>query len=201
MILVDDHPMFRYGVAHFLNGTGTLTVAGQADDGISGANLAASVAWDVAVIDLSLPRRGGIELLRQLVRDFPGARVVVLSHFPDDPFAARVRAEGAAAFVSKARPPEDLVRAIEDAAAGRTRPARGEPERPRTDRLPHEQLTSREYQVLTCLLHGRSTTQVAAELNIAASTVSNHVAKIKEKLGASNLSEIITYGHRAGLIE
>ncbi|MEZ4301264.1 MAG: response regulator transcription factor, partial [Polyangiaceae bacterium] len=173
VLLIDDHPMFRLGVAHYLDGTGTITVVGQADDGITGATLAASVSWDVAVIDLSLPRRGGIELLRRLVQDYPTRSAVVLSHFPEDPFAARVRREGASAFVSKTRPPDDLVKAIE--AAVRTRLPGSlppPPQAPSADKLPHEQLSPREYQVFTSLLLGRSTVQIAAELNIAASTVS-----------------------------
>ncbi|MCB9539963.1 MAG: response regulator transcription factor [Myxococcales bacterium] len=194
VILIDDHPIFRIGVAHFLAGTGTIEVVGQADDGIAGLGLAERVAWDVAVVDLALPRLGGTEVVRRLRAAFPARRIVALSHFPGGAFDAQLRDAGADAFVSKVSPPEALVEAIEASAPGAA-PAPLDAAAP-----PHARLTARELQVFQSLLLGRSTVEIAAELAIAASTVSNHVAQIKAKLGVSTVAGIVTYAHRAGLI-
>lgn len=197
VLLIDDHPMFRLGVAAFLGGSGEVTVVGEADDGISGLRLADATDWQVALVDISMPRLGGVQVVRRLTADYPDRALVVVSHFPEDPFEARVLAEGAAAFVSKGAPPDALLAAVRAAAAGERRP-RQAVERPTQA---HEQLTAREYQVFLCIITGRSTVDTAAELNISASTVSNHIARIKEKLNVENRGAIITYAHRVGLME
>lgn len=194
VILVDDHPIFRIGVAHYLAGTGTIAVVGQADDGIAGLRLAESVEWDVAVVDISLPRLGGTEVVRRLRATWPGRRIVALSHFPGAAFEAQLREAGADAFVSKVSPPETLVAAIEARDDG------GSPSESAETAPRHTRLTARELQVFTSLIQGRSTIEIAAELDIAASTVSNHVAQIKHKLGVSTIAGIVTYAHRAGLL-
>lgn len=196
VILIDDHPMFRIGVAHYLSGTGHIEIVGQADDGLSGLHIAENVAWDVAVVDISLPKLGGTEVVRRLRAAFPGCHVVVLSHFPSAAFEAHLREVGAHAFVSKVSPPEALVSAIEAAAAGK--PWLGqETVRPGT---PTERFTGREHQVFLGLIQGRSTIEIAAELDIAASTVSNHIAQIKQKLGVTTVAGVIASAHRMGML-
>jgi DNA-binding NarL/FixJ family response regulator len=202
ILLVDDHPIFRLGVARFLSGVPGMRVVGEADDGIRALNLASSVAWDILVLDISLPTLGGLEVLRRLRETGATGKVVVMSHYPVEPYAARAIAEGASAYVPKGSDPAGLVAAIDAAMRGllwvdgkiERAPERGA-------RLPHEDLTPREYQVLLSLVHGRSNTETAAELDISASTVSNHVARIKEKLNVATRAGIITYAHRAGLTE
>lgn len=200
IILVDDHPIFRLGVARFLSGVPGLFVVGEADDGIRALNLARTVAWDVMVLDLSLPNLGGLEVLRRLREAQTPGRIVVLSHYPVDPHAARAIQEGASAYVSKGSDPQGLVTALHavergqiwvDGVIERAPEAAG--------RAPHELLTPREHQVLLCLGAGRSNSETAAELDISASTASNYVASIKEKLGVSSRAAILAYAHRAGI--
>lgn len=204
VLIVDDHPIFRRGLASLLAGADGITVVAEADDGIGALRIAQEVPWDVALLDVSMPTLNGIEVLRRLSKSFPTRRIVMLSQFPIDQFAARVRREGAAGYISKSDPPELLLEAVRRVAAGlpisAETDARPGDRAPADARMPHERLTPREHQVFTLVARGRSVTEVAAELNVAVSTVSNHVMNIKEKLGTSTLGAIVAYAHRVGLI-
>lgn len=204
LLIIDDHPIFRRGVVGLLEGADGLCVVAEADDGLRALRVANEVVWDVALLDVSLPRLGGIEVLRRLARSFPERKILMLSQFPEDQFAVRVMREGAAGYIAKTGPPELLLDAIRRVAAGReVRPSvesaivRGSGA---TALMPHETLTPREHQVFTLIASGRSVTEVAAELNVAASTVSNHLLHIKEKLQATTLGAIVAYAHRVGLV-
>src|SRR5207237_2852514 len=137
----------------------------------------------------SLPKVGGIEVLRRLRVEHPRLKVVMLSMYPDDQYAERMTAQGAAAYLSKDRRPEEVLSAVRAVHAGRpwsgaaifvppVGPLGGGPD----GRPPHSRLTAREYQVFTLLFQGSTVSEIAAELDLRASTVSNHVARIKEKL-------------------
>lgn len=143
---------------------------------------------------MSLPRLGGAEVVRRLRAKYPGQRIVVLSHFPGAAFEAQLREAGADAFVSKVSPPEHLVAAIESTVHGGWAGPSG------AGTAAHARFTARELQVFTSLVQGRSTVEIAAELDLAASTVSNHLAQIKSKLGVTTIAGIVTYAHRAGLL-
>ncbi len=205
VLIVDDHPIFRRGLATLIAGASGMEVVGEVDDGLRALRVAMDVAWDVAVLDVSLPRLNGIELLRRLVASWPDRKILMLSQFSESEFAPRVVREGAAGFISKSGPPELVVHAIREVAAGRPMPASPEgtvfDKPPSSGPLAHEALTPREYQVFTLIAGGRSVTEAAAELNVASSTVSNHLFHIKEKLGVTTVGAIVAYAHRVGLIE
>lgn len=200
VLLVDDHPMFRLGVARFLSGIPGFFVVGEAEDGIRALHLARTLAWDVMVLDLSLPTLGGLEVLRRMREAGMAGRCVVLSHYPVDPHAARAIQEGARAYVSKGSDPQDLVTAILAVQRGQIW-VDGVVERSPdvVAKAPHELLTPREHQVLLAIVAGRSNAETAAELDISASTASNYVASIKEKLGVTSRAAILAYAHRAGI--
>lgn len=205
ILIVDDHPIFRRGLASLIAGEEDLAVAAEVDDGLRALRIAGEVAWDVALLDVSMPRINGMEVLRRLKKAFPERKVLMLSQFPEDQFVTRVMREGAAGYVSKSGPPEQLLDAIRRAAAGRelaaVAPAPRGAKQAVTDRAPHETLTAREHEIFTLIASGRSVTDVAAELDLAVSTVSNHLAHVKEKLGAPTLGAIVAYAHRLGIVE
>jgi DNA-binding NarL/FixJ family response regulator len=126
--------------------------------------------------------------------------------YPEEQYAARVLHEGASAYVSKQQPPEELLLALRTVMRGGTYVSTAGDSVPR-DSDPHhglaahEKLSAREYQIFTLILQNQTPSEIAAELNLSLSTVSNHLAHVKDKLGVRNLGEIISYGHRAGLIE
>ncbi len=202
IFLADDHPIVRQGVRRTIEEQPDMTVVGEASDGWQVLNAADRASWDVLVLDLSLPTISGIEVLRRLHAELPLLRVLVLSMYAEEQYAGRLLAEGAAGYVSKDEPPSAVLAAIRTVAAGR---AWFSPEvlnalqHGRTEQA-HERLSAREYQVFTLLVAGRSVSEIASELNVSGSTISNHVTKIREKLGARTVGEIIRYAHKAGFL-
>lgn len=206
VFLADDHPIVRHGLQQLLDNQFDLTVVGQAENGLDVLSQPHKENWDVLVLDLSLPGVSGVEVLRKLRRDHPKLKVVILSMYPEEQYAAQMLAEGASAYVSKSLPPEEFLsilrhvlrfgRYVSEAVpleskaktAGETKPL-------------HSSLTAREYQVFTLIYQGKTVTEVAAELAVSASTVSNHLARIKEKLVVHSVGEVVAYAHRAGLID
>lgn len=203
VFLADDHGIVRSGVRKLLEAESDLRVVGEAADGRAVLAAPDIDAWDVLVLDLSLPKVNGIEVMRRLRESHPALRVVVLSMYPEDQYAERMRHDGAVAYVSKNDPPAALLAAIRTAARGlpwQRTPAAAAAARSGPAQPPHAALTAREYQVFTLLFQGEKVTDIAAELNLSVSTVSNHVAHVKEKLGARSVGEVVAYAHRAGLV-
>ena len=206
IFIADDHTIVRHGLRQLIDAQPDMRCIGEASDGRQVLLAEGKDQWDVLILDLSLPRVNGLEVLRRLRSELPTLRVVALSMYPEEQYAVRVLAEGASAYLSKEYPAEQLLTALRQVAAGRTfmsgklseQLQRGEHKKAGQ---PHESLSAREYQIFTLLLSGRTVTEVAAELNLSASTVSTHLAHVKEKLGVRNVAEIIDYGHRAGLVK
>jgi DNA-binding NarL/FixJ family response regulator len=206
VFLADDHSVVRHGVRQLLASDEGIVIVGEASDGaeVLRADLG---ECDVLVLDLSLPRYSGIEVLRRVRERYPALRVVVLSMYPADQYRPRLLAEGAAAYVAKDSPAEELAATLREVARGRTAPppppAAGAAAAGATEKgsFPHDALTAREYQVFTLLAEGKRVSDVATELDVSASTVSNHVAHIKEKLGAASIGAIVAYAHRIGLVD
>lgn len=202
IFLADDHPIVRQGVRRTIEEQPDMTVVGEASDGWQVLNADGRASWDVLVLDLSLPTISGIEVLRRLHAELPRLRVLVLSMYAEEQYASRLLAAGAAGYVSKDEPPSAVLAAIRAVAAGRAwfSPEVLEALQHRRPEQAHERLSAREYQVFTLLVARRSVSEIASELNVAGSTVSNHVTKIREKLGARTVGEIIRYAHQAGFL-
>lgn len=208
VLLADDHAIVLDGLRRLLAESGDIAVVGAAADGREALKLAldGGPAWDVLLLDLSLPKVGGMEVLRRVRAARPDARVIVLSMYPEDQYAVQLRRAGAAAYVSKTMPPESLLDAIRTVAL---RGAWSTPavERrlgdapPGADAPPHRSLSSREIQVFNLIIEGQSVTDIAAQLDLHASTVSNHLRAIKTKLDAHSVADIVRYAHHAGLID
>lgn len=198
--LADDHAIFRRGLRELLEESGRVRVVSEFATGRAVLNAAASALGEVLVLDLSLPIVPGTEVLAQMRERHPALRVVVLSMYPEEHFAARMVRAGARTYLSKTRPPEAVVAAVIAVGEGRDEldPSlvRGGAEPPS---LPHERLSAREHQVFILLAQGRAVGDIAVELDLSASTVSNHLAKIREKLGARSNAEVIRYAYAAGL--
>lgn len=156
------------------------------------------------VLDLSLPRMSGTEVLHRLRARRPGLPIVILSMYPEDQYALHLLREGASAYLSKDRPTEDLLAALRKVSRGGTYLTDTMAEqalRPvaTAGGMPHERLSPREREVFLLILQGRSVSEIAAEIDLNISTVSNHLRRIKEKLSARTIAEVVSYAHRAGL--
>jgi DNA-binding NarL/FixJ family response regulator len=205
IFIADDHPITRQGLRRLIEQQPDMTVVGEANDGRQVLLAEDRQSWDLLILDLSLPRVNGIEVLRRLRVELPKLRVVILSLYPEDQYGPRMVGEGAAAYLSKDLPPEELLKALRMVAADRPYLSPGAAEQVREGHTlestpPHHRLSAREHQIFTLLFQGRMVSEIAAELNLSASTVSNHVAHIKEKLGVRSIGEIVSYAHREGLV-
>lgn len=205
VFLADDHAIVRHGLRKLIEQEGDMQVVGEAADGRAVLLAPGKESWDLLVLDLSLPKVGGVEVLRRLRAELPRLRVIVLSMYPEEQYGLRLVKEGAAAYLSKEMDSAALIRAMRLVAAGGTYLSEGLAQQMRTSgpssaAAPHTSLTAREHQVFTLVFQGRTVSDIAAELDLSVSTVSNHVARIKEKLGARSIADIVSYAHRAGLV-
>lgn len=206
VFIADDHAIVRNGLRQLIESSGDMQLAGEASDG---RELLASTevgSADVLILDLSLPRVSGLEALKRLRELRPKLAIVVLSMYAEEQYAVPVMRAGAAAYLSKDRPGEELVAAIRKAAGGgiyltETIVAHVLRDPEKRDKLPHETLTAREYQIFTLIIHGSTSTEIAAELDLTAGTVSGHLKRVKAKLNARSVTEIVNYAHRMGFID
>ncbi|MDB4970372.1 MAG: DNA-binding response regulator, LuxR family protein [Myxococcales bacterium] len=206
VFIADDHAIVRHGLRELISSTTDMKVVGEATDGRQLLNAAPTLECDVVILDLSLPKVNGPEVLRRIKQERPSLNILVLTMYPEDQYAVALLRSGASAYLCKDRPSTELLEAIRRVAAGGTYFTETIAQRFLTgpndkDAPPHAALTAREHQVFTLVIQGRTGAEIAAELDLTAGTVSNHVAKIKEKLGAHSLAEIVRYAYRAGLID
>lgn len=203
VFLVDDHGVVRAGLRHVLCLEPDIQVVGEAADGWKALDLLGrpELAVDVLVLDLSMPRLSGTEVLRRVLEIRPGLAVLIVSMYGEAQFASGLLAQGAAGYLSKDRADAEIVDAVRALARGRLYAARTLAAERGANRPAHESLSPREVQVFMLLIEGRTPTDIAAELDLGASTVSTHIAKIRTKLGVQNIAEIVTYAHRNGLID
>lgn len=204
IFIADDHEIVRRGIRDVLEQIGGFQVVGEAGDGWQVLRAPELDHTDVLLLDLSLPRLSGTEILRRVRQRRPELPVVVLSMYPEDQYGPPMLAAGARAYLSKDRSAPEIIAAIRAAADGRSYV---------TDTLagalqatsngsdaPHLSLTSREHQVFMLVIQGRTVSDIAAEIDVLPSTVSNHLARIREKLGVRTIADIVHYAHRAGLV-
>lgn len=202
VLITDDHAVVRAGVRHMLSLDPDITIVGECNDGPQLLALLgqATFSADVLLLDLSLPKMHGLEVLRHVRQLRPGLAVLVLSMHAEEHFARRVMAAGAAGYLTKDRSDSDLLEAVRTVAQGRIFLSRSANlAQPGETRPLHETFTSRELQVFMLLIEGRSVSDIAAELGLGLSTVSTHVGKIRTKLGVQTIGEVVSYAHRAGL--
>lgn len=207
VLIADDHAIVRQGLKQILSETEDLIITGEADDGSEALQLARIQPWDVFLLDVSMPNRNGIDTLKQLKKEFPRLPVLILSMHPEEQYALRALKAGASGYLTKQSAPEQLVNAIRQVASGKkyVSPAVAqqliEALSDDTDKLPHERITDREYQVLVMIAAGKSQTQIADKLNLGVATVSTYRARLLEKMGLKSTAELIRYGLEHDLAE
>jgi DNA-binding NarL/FixJ family response regulator len=199
--IAEDHAIVRRGLRQILESSGAFEVVGEATTGREVLNATNKETWDVLLLDLSMPFVSGGEVLKRVLAERPTLAVVILSMYPADQYAERLLTDGARAYLSKDCSPEDVIAAVERAVRGDAYivPSQDPRHRTRSSERPHLTLTSREHQVFTLIVQGESVTEIAAELNLHVSTVSNHLTTIKNKLGVRSVADIVHYAHRIKL--
>lgn len=203
LILADDHAIVRMGFRLLLEGVGARVLA-EADSGETAQKLMTELDPDVLVMDLSMPGCGGLAALERILARKPGQKVLIASAHADAITAERALKAGAAGYLCKRSPPDELLKAVSLVAAGQRYidPEIAAALR-RADRPEHpaEALTDKEFNVFLQLAQGRSVAEVAQTFHLSPNTVGTHLYHIKQKLGVQNMAELAMAAVRSGLIE
>ena len=207
VVIADDHTIVREGLRQLLSAAGDIEVVAEAVDGFEALACVRNTDFDVLVLDMSMPGKSGMELIRQLKAEKPKLRIVVLTMHQENQYAVRAVKAGASGYLTKDGASAQLVQAIRKVAAGgafisaevaeqlahQAHGAGGAP--------PHETLSDREFQVLRLLAAGVSLTEIGERLHLSVKTISTHKSRILEKLALANQTELIRYAIAHGLAE
>ena len=208
VIIADDHAVVRRGLRQILGDAGDIEVAGEAGDFGELSTLLRNAECDVLLLDISMPGRNGIEILKVVRERHPKVAVLILSMFPEDQYAVRALKAGAAGYVTKEAAPETLVDAIRLAARGKKyitpevaetlATYMGDAQRPE---VPHEALSDREYETLRLIASGKKLSEIAEILSLSPKTVSVYRARLLYKMKLRNNAELTLYAVKHGLID
>lgn len=206
ILIADDHAIVRSGLKQIVASAPDLEVAGEATTSQEVINLAQKQTWDVIVLDINMPGRGGIETLKELKRDYPKLPILVLSMYPEDQYAVRAIKAGAAGYLTKESAPEELLTAIRKVLRGGKYISASVAEHlafaldTDTSRPLHELLSDREYQIFCLIASGKTVSEIAEELAISVKTVSTHRTRTLEKMQMKTNAELTHYAIRNQLV-
>jgi DNA-binding NarL/FixJ family response regulator len=207
IVIADDHAIVREGLKRIVSSIEDMEVAGEAGNGTEVMQRVRELAFDVLVLDLSMPGRSGMELIKLIRSEKPPLRIMVLSMHQELQYAVRAIKSGANGYLTKESAPAQLEQAIRKVASGGAFISAEVAEQlalgamPGSQAVPHESLSNREFEVLQLLVAGISMTDIAARLNLSVKTVSTHKTNLMQKMGLQNQSELIRYALRHGLAE
>lgn len=207
ILIADDHAVVREGLRQIIATQSDLAVAGEASTGPEVLSKIRSAAYDVVLLDLSMPGRSGLEILGDIKREFPDVRVLILSVHSEELYAVRALKAGASGYLTKESAPEQLVEAIRKVSRGGKYISPSLAERlafaleTDSNSVPHEKLSDREYQVFCMIASGKTVKQIAEELALSVPSVSTYRARILVKMNMKNNAEIARYAIRNGLVD
>lgn len=207
ILVVDDHAVVRAGVQHFLADVPEMRIAGEAGNAQEAIRLVRARDWDIVLLDIAMPDRSGVEVLKQIKREKPNLPVLILSMHPENRYAVQILRSGASGYVQKEALATELVGAIHTILRGHkyispavadllTAEPTADGERPL-----HEMLSAREYQIFCKLGQGEGVTKIADDLCLSVKTVSTYRARVLEKMNMSNNADIIYYAIKQNLID
>lgn len=208
VLIADDHAIVREGLRQILADTRDIVVAGDAENGSDAVRLARRGDCDVLLLDISMPDRSGIEVLKQIKKESPKLAVLMLSMYREDQYAIRSLKAGASGYLNKQSAPAELVDAIRQVSTGRKyiSPALaqelarqvGDENR---DMPPHETLSDREYQTLVMIASGKTVSDIAGELALSVKTVSMYRSRLLQKMKMRHNAELTHYAIKNQLVE
>ena len=206
-LIADDHAVVRQGLKQILGDTPEMLIAGEAANGQEVLDKVRAETWDVVVLDISMPDRSGLDILKQLRSERPNLPVLVLSMHSEDQYAMRVLKAGASGYLTKDSAADELVKAIRKVVSGGRYVSSFLAEKlaleigADSNKLPHETLSDREFQVLRMIAAGKSVAEIAAELYLSPKTVSTYRARLLQKMNLGTNAELIHYAIQNHLID
>jgi DNA-binding NarL/FixJ family response regulator len=207
VVVADDHTIVREGLKQILSAAGDLAVVGEAQNGHEVLERVRAFDFEVLLLDMSMPGKSGIELIKQVRAEKPKLRILVLSMHEEEQYAVRAIKAGASGYLTKDSASAQLVSAIRKVAGGGAFITDSVAQQlalsamPHTEGPPHSALSDREFQVFRELVSGKAVTEIAAELNLSVKTVSTHKARIMQKMNMSNPAELIRYAIHHRLVD
>src|SRR3989441_13148924 len=207
VVVVDDHAVVREGLKRIISENPGMAVTGEAGDGHEAHKLIRGGACDVVLLDITMPNKNGLDVLKEVRTEVPRLPVLVLSMHSEDQYAVRVLRAGAAGYLTKESAPAKLVQAIRKVVRGGKYVSPSLAEKlvsdlgTDTDRPPHEILSDREYQVLCMIASAKTVGQIDEELDLSAKTISTYRVRILEKLRMKNNAEITRYAIKERLVD
>ena len=206
ILITDDHTVVRQGLKLILADRFKKSVFGEARNAHEALTRASKEKWDVMILDITMPGRSGLEVLREIKRMRPKLPVLVLSMHPEDQFAVRLLKAGAAGYVTKESAGDELVGAIRKVVAGGRYISPSLAERMASyldidvQKPPHDRLSDREFLILRMIASGQTVSQIAKELSLSVKTISTYRARLLEKMDMKTNAEVTHYAIQNQLV-
>lgn len=207
ILIADDHAIVRKGLKQILAETQDMVVAGEASNGFEVMEKVKNNHYDVLLLDISMPGKSGLDILKELKTESPKLPVLVLSMYPEEQYAVRVLRAGASGYLTKESAPDELVVALRKVAQGKKYVSPSLAEKLAVDlevdasKPVHEMLSDREYQVLCMIASGKTVGEIAEKLLLSAKTISTYRARILEKMNMKNNAELTHYAIQSKLVD
>ena len=199
ILIADDHAVVRKGLSQILLEEFSTAVIGEVDNSEDLIKKAMEGHWDVIISDLSMPGRSGLDALHQLKEILPDTPVLIMSIHPEDHYAIRALKAGAAGYLTKATAPKELVKAVRLVLEGRKYISPSTAEKLASvvirekEKLPHEYLSNREFDVFKLLAAGRQVSEIASQLSLSTTTISTYRTRIMSKMNITTNAELTMY--------
>lgn len=207
VVFVDDHEMVRIGVSSYLSAQPDIEVVGEASDGAKGVELSLELRPDIILMDLVMKEMDGIEATRKIIEKWPEAKIIIVTSFLDDEKVYPALEAGATSYMLKTSKASEIANAVRNTYHGQSVL---EPEvtgkmmmkmREKKQPLPHDELTSRELEILLLMSEGKTNQEIADDLFIALKTVKTHVSNILSKLNVQDRTQAVIYAFKHSLIK
>ena len=207
ILVVDDHALIRKGIKQLLEDIDGMQVAGEAESGIQAISMMRKNHFDLVLLDIALPDRHGMDVLKQLKSEQVGIKIIVLSMYPEEQYGVRTLKAGAMGYINKQSAPEKLVGAIRHVISGKKYISEALSEQllnnliGESQDLMHQSLSNREYQTLCLMSSGKSLTEISEIMLLSPKTVSVYRARMLEKMGFKNNAEAVHYAIAHHLVD
>ena len=207
ILIADDHAVVRAGLRQFLEDSGRVGEVAEAATGQQAMDLLRAKRFDLLILDINMPGRGGLDILKNVRASFPDTRVLIVSGFPERQYAVNVLKAGASGYLSKESAPEELIKAVQIVLSGRRYVSSTLAEQLvqdldlDSDKPMHASLSEREFQIFCKLATGGAVSEIARELCLSVKTVSTYRSRVLEKLSMRSNADITTYALKNGLIQ
>ncbi|MBM4144779.1 MAG: response regulator transcription factor [Nitrospira sp.] len=207
IFIADDHAIVRKGLKQIISETPDMIVSEEADNGLEALDKISENNYDVILLDISMPGKNGLEILRLVKRKNPKLPVLMLSVHPEEQYAVRSLRAGASGYLTKESAPDELIAAIRKISKGGKFVNASLAEKLISEleiyveRPSHETLSDREYQVMCMSALGKTLKEIAQELSLSIQTVSTYRTRILEKMNMNSIAEVIRYAVKHGLVE